>query len=61
MIADNSMTADGYATAFMVLGLKKSKRVLANQPSLAVFFIYDDNGKINTFQTNNFPERKKLN
>jgi len=61
VIADNSMTADGYATAFMVLGLKKSKRVLANQPSLAVFFIYDDNGKINTFQTNNFPERKKLN
>jgi FAD:protein FMN transferase len=60
VIADNCMTADGYATAFMVLGLEKSKSLLNNQSSLAAFFIYDEQGKLKTYQTANFPEQKKL-
>jgi len=60
VIADNCMTADGYATAFMVMGLEKSKSLLANQSSLAAFFIYDDHGKLKTYQTANFPERRKV-
>jgi thiamine biosynthesis lipoprotein len=51
IIADDCMTADAYATAFMVLGLEKSLQVLEAQPSLDALIIYDDNGEIQTYQT----------
>ncbi|MEM8969998.1 MAG: FAD:protein FMN transferase [Bacteroidota bacterium] len=51
VIADDCMTADGYATAFMVLGLEPSKEIIAQNPSLEVLIIYDDNGTTKTFQT----------
>lgn len=51
VIADNCMTADGYATAFMVLGLEPTKEIIARDPSLEVLIIYDDNGTTKTFQT----------
>lgn len=42
VIAKNCATADAYATAFMVLGLDKSKEVLRKHPELMVYFIYSD-------------------
>ncbi len=51
VIADDCMTADGYATAFMVLGLEPAKEIIARNPSLEVLIIYDENGATKTFQT----------
>jgi thiamine biosynthesis lipoprotein len=39
------MKADAYATAFMVMGLEKAKKVLEKHPELMVYFIYDNNGQ----------------
>jgi thiamine biosynthesis lipoprotein len=45
---------DGYATAFMAMGLKKSKLFLQKPPELKCFLIYsDDNGGVKTFTTEN--------
>jgi len=52
VIADDCMTADGFATAFMVLGLEATQKIIARNPSLEVLIIYDDNGTTKTFQTN---------
>lgn len=46
VIAKDCATADAYATSFMVLGLKKARKVLARHPELEAYFIYaDKNGK----------------
>lgn len=42
VIAPTCMEADSWATAFMAMGLEKSKEVLATQPQLRVLFIYTD-------------------
>lgn len=44
VLADDAMTADAYATAFMVMGLEKAKEFLASHPALDAHFIYT-NGK----------------
>ncbi len=50
VVAANCMTADAYATAFMVLGFEASIKVLEQHPELQVFFIYaDETGQIQTF------------
>ena len=51
VIADDCMTADAYATAFMVMGLPKTKQFLLEnkQPDLEVFLIYDENGSWQTY------------
>lgn len=36
------MTADAYATAFMVMGLKKSIKIVKNDPKLEAYFIYSN-------------------
>ena len=51
VIASDCMTADGFATAFMVLGLERAKEVAAQEPELEVYIIYDDHGTVKTFQT----------
>lgn len=51
VIADNCMTSDAYATAFMVMGLEATKKVLETHPSLDVLIIYDEGGETKTFQT----------
>ena len=38
--APDCMTADAYATAFMVLGLKKAKQIVEDTPELEAYFIY---------------------
>jgi len=56
VIADDCMTADGYATAFMVLGLERTREIVAEQTGLEVYIIYDDNGTTKTFQTEGMEE-----
>jgi thiamine biosynthesis lipoprotein len=56
VIAGDCMTADGYATAFMVVGLERTKEIVAQQAGLEVYIIYDDNGTTKTFQTEGMEE-----
>lgn len=49
VIANDCMTADAYATAFMVMGLDKTRQFLANDNTLEAFIIYDENGTVKTW------------
>lgn len=42
VLAPDCITADAFATAFMVMGLEKSKEFLAKHPELEAYFISDD-------------------
>ncbi len=42
VIADDCMTADAYATAFMTLGLEKSLELVTRVPGLGYIFVYLD-------------------
>lgn len=58
VLTDNTGLADAYATAFMVMGLEKSKAFLSNSEELEAFFIYStENGNYNTFATKGFQSR----
>lgn len=41
VIADDCMTADAYATAFMTMGMEKSIEIAKNLPGLYYYFIYE--------------------
>lgn len=46
IVADDCMTADAYATAFMVLGVEKAKRLVQSIPEIEYFMIYEnENGQ----------------
>ena len=45
VFAENCIAADAYATAFMVLGLEKSKQVLEENPDLDAYLIYQSDGE----------------
>lgn len=50
VFADDCMTADAYATAFMVLGLEPSIQLVNANPSLDAHLIYaDEEGKLQSF------------
>lgn len=51
VIADDCMTADAYATAFMVMGLERSLQFLSQNKELhlGVFFIFDERGTLKTY------------
>lgn len=53
VLADDAMSADAYATAFMVMGLDRSREFLQENKDLKldVFFVYTENGKLKTFQS----------
>jgi len=52
VLADECMIADGFATAFMVLGLEKSKEILKNKKNLDAYLIFtDENGQYDVFYT----------
>lgn len=53
VIADDCMTADAYATAFMVMGTDAAVAFLKKQPQLGAYLIYEDNGVFRTFITDN--------
>ncbi|WP_369048006.1 FAD:protein FMN transferase [Tenacibaculum sp. UWU-22] len=57
VIAKNCMVADGYATAFQAMGIKKVTEFLKTHPELQVYFIFEDNNKtLKTLNLNGFPE-----
>lgn len=52
VIARDCMSADAYATAFMVMGLDKAKQFARNHPEIDAYFIYADSaGALRTFGT----------
>lgn len=52
VFADDCMTADAYATAFMVLGLEASKKILNQEENLEGYLIFDDGNKgLSSFRT----------
>lgn len=62
VLADDCITADAYATAFMVMGLEKSKAFLARHPELEGYFISDDaKGGFEVFYTPGFDRLLKKN
>ncbi len=52
VVADSAAIADGYATAFMVMGLEKSRAFLMEHPELEGYLIYSDaDGNFKTWAT----------
>ncbi len=55
VLADDCMTADGLATAFMVLGLEKSVKLAETLADVEVYFIYSDESGFNKiYMSDNF-------
>lgn len=52
VVCNDCMDADAYATAFMVLGVEKSKELASKLPGIEVFFIYSNTeGQYEIFAT----------
>ena len=52
VIAPDCMSADAYATAFMVMGLEEAEAFAEAHPEIDVYFIYTDvEGRIKTYYT----------
>ncbi|MBN2611670.1 MAG: FAD:protein FMN transferase [Bacteroidales bacterium] len=52
VISDDCMTADAWATAFMVMGLDKTKEFLNKKINLQAYLIYsDEEGNLKTYAT----------
>lgn len=47
VLANTCAEADGYATAFMVMGIEKAFKFVQARNDLEVFFIYEENGAMN--------------
>lgn len=55
VLADSCMTADAYATAFMVLGLDKSIEIANSISEIEVYFIYaGDDGELKSYFSDGF-------
>lgn len=55
VLAANCMTADAYATAFMVLGLEKGIEIARRNPEIEVYFIYaGEQGENLIYMSENF-------
>ena len=62
VVADNCGLADAYATAFMVLGLEKSKKILEESKELEALLIFsDEKGELQTFITDGLKKFIELN
>lgn len=58
IIAPTSAVADGYATACMVIGLEKSKELLARHPELEGYLVYSlPDGSMGVYTTPNMRHR----
>ncbi|MGD1839804.1 MAG: FAD:protein FMN transferase [Thermonemataceae bacterium] len=52
VIAEDAITADAFATLCLVVGLEKSKEILAEKPQLSAYLIYnDEQGKLKSFKS----------
>ncbi len=60
VVAKDCITADGYATAFMVMGLERSIEFVKNKSEIEAFFIYSDGSDgFKTYWTSGInPQRK---
>jgi thiamine biosynthesis lipoprotein len=56
VFAKDCITADAYATSFMVMGLEKAKELLNINPELGAYLIYRENDQLNSFYTENIKE-----
>ncbi|APY07850.1 thiamine biosynthesis protein [Winogradskyella sp. J14-2] len=57
VIAADCMTADGYATAFQAMGIKRVEEFLKSHSELKAYVIYEGTDKtLKTLNLNNFPE-----
>ena len=57
VIADDCMTADAYATAFMVLGLDESLTLINTLPNIFAYFIYtDENDAVKSIFSDGFEQ-----
>ena len=54
VITDECIYADAYATAFMVMGVKKTKDFLLKNEDLDAFLIYQKNNILESWSTNGF-------
>lgn len=58
IIAPTSAIADGYATACMVIGLEKSKKLLERHPELEAYLVFSNpDGSMGVFTTPNIRKR----
>jgi FAD:protein FMN transferase len=59
VLAADCMTADAYATAFMVMGLDSAKKFVSDHKDLGleIFFIYDENGTLKTYISDNLSKQ----
>lgn len=57
VIAEDCMTADGYATAFQAMGVEGVASFLKTHPELKAFLIFENkNSELETLALNGFPE-----
>lgn len=65
VVDESAWRADALATAFMVMGVEKAKKFIAEHPDdpgvQAVFFIYSENGEYRTYATEGFEKLKTEN
>ena len=54
VLAENCMLADGYATAFMALGLDNAKKLSSKLDNIDVYFIYSENDSTKVYTSKGF-------
>jgi thiamine biosynthesis lipoprotein len=52
VFADDAITADAYATVFMVVGLVRAKEILLRHPQWGAYLIYMEEDMMKTYATN---------
>lgn len=58
VLAKDCMTADAYATAFMVMGIEKAREFVRSNPGMEAFFIFSDaQGGIQTWASPGFEKK----
>jgi len=62
VLAENCAVADAYATAFMAMGLERSKEMLERLENVDVYFIYaEEDDQVKIFASEGFEKKKKKN
>ena len=57
VLADNCMTADAFATAFMVLGVDAAKKIVEKTSGIEVYFVYvGEDGKNKVYMSDKFKD-----
>jgi thiamine biosynthesis lipoprotein len=51
VFADDAITADAYATVFMVVGLARAKEMLSQRPQWGAYLVYEEEGVMKTYAT----------